>query len=690
VTAAPGVVRSGEPTAVVVTARSTASQMSSPPLAVPVFDGTAAPPVTLNDDGVDGDLVAGDGVYAATVPVVATGTAHMELVAGIDGSPVDGVVQIDVVPAGAPTTSMGATAAPTISCSGSTAEYATDRIIVRFSDGSGWAEVSAAAAAIGGEPAGRISSTSWQVQITPLSDCGEFSVVADLVSTMPGVIGVDLEELIELESVVPNDPRFDQQWHHEVMGNPEAWILNRGSGGVLAVIDSGIDLEHDDLRSVEGINLIDGGDDVSDVRCGHGTHVAGIAGAVTNNGTAVAGTSWGLQIMPIKVFRDNPPEDDQACSRAPRGSVAEGIQWAVDRGASIINLSLSGTTRDEDVVRALDSAWNNDVVVVAAAGNCGVDTPVFPAGYERRERFTSWFGTFPRTYTTDVISVGSTDQDDNRSTWTSDGCPDPLNAGSNFGDWVDLSAPGTAIRSTIPVNGNGNLGGTSMATPNVAGVVDLIRSQEPELTVDMVKRRLVSTGFDIGDQQIGPRVDSLAATFNGGFEAGLDTWQTTGDARAVRRLGQIRPREGRRMALISTGPGSASTRATLGKTLEVDASLIDADELTLSFRYNYVSSEFPHYVESIFNDQFRAVVRLPSGTELVVVQEEVNTTAWTPVTGITLPSGDGTVGQSGWRTASVTIDVADLDGENSLEFEVFDVGDDIFDSLALIDDVRLS
>jgi thermitase len=258
----------------------------------------------------------------------------------------------------------------------------------------------------------------------------------------------------------PNDPRAGDQWQYNNTGQAggtvnadinafEAWHVTRGSASVpIAILDTGIDQNHEDLQSniAQNKNFTDS--PTADDRYGHGTHVAGSAAAATHNGRGVAGTCPGCALYNVKVLGD-------------RGGgqwdwIANGIVWAADNGAKVISMSLGGAYDSNTVRLAVEYAWGKGAVLTAAAGNDGVNTRFYPAAYDK------------------VIAVGATTRTDTKASF------------SNYGaDWVDVAAPGADILSTAPNHSNtlwrrgvtyGTISGTSMATPHVAGVAGLVWS----------------------------------------------------------------------------------------------------------------------------------------------------------------------------------------------------------------------
>jgi hypothetical protein len=135
-----------------------------------------------------------------------------------------------------------------------------------------------------------------------------------------------------------------------------------------------------------------------------------------------------------------------------------------------------------------------------------------------------------------------------------------------------------------------------------------------------------------------------------------------------------------------TGPGGAVTTSTLTKQLRV---IPGDDDLELRFQYNYLTQEYPEFVGTQFNDDLIIKLVIPAGHEVPLVVETVNTTGWTPTTGIDFPGGDNTVGQSGWKTASATIPIADLNGVSTFSLVISDRGDAVFDSVVVFDNVQL-
>ncbi|MFD1176018.1 S8 family peptidase [Paenibacillus puldeungensis] len=263
---------------------------------------------------------------------------------------------------------------------------------------------------------------------------------------------------------VPNDLLFSEyQWNLPIIETNRGWQLSKGSNEVVvAVVDTGVDLKHPDLkgRLLKGYNVINPKkqplDDV-----GHGTHVAGIISANVNNNEGIAGMMWGGKILPVKAL-------DKSGSGTTY-SVAQGIIWAADHGAKVINMSLGNYADSQFLHEAIKYAYDRDVVLIAATGNDNTERPGYPAAYP------------------EVLSVSATDYNMQKASF------------SNYGDYIDVMAPGESIASTYPGNQYAALSGTSMASPHVAALAALIRSVNPELKNTEVMDIIRNNVIDLGD-----------------------------------------------------------------------------------------------------------------------------------------------------------------------------------------------
>lgn len=303
-----------------------------------------------------------------------------------------------------------------------------------------------------------------------------------------------------LNPVQINDPDFnnrDRVYAPWLLNTPIAWNYTMGDPEIIiAVVDSGVAVDHPDLRDrvlENGYDFVDDDQNPLDLH-GHGTHVAGIIAATANNGLGSAGICPACSILPIRVL-------DQY-NVGTWFDVAAGIVYAVDHGARVINLSLGGSAMPQVMGEAIRYAVEHDVLIVAAAGNGRSDTPFYPAADPN------------------VVAVGATRDDD--SLWSL----------SNYGTWIELTAPGFAIYSTYNelnnyYSGYNFMSGTSMAAPHVSGLAGLLLSQNPDRTPDELRELMRNTAVDLGDP--GPdnrfgygRIDAAKA-----LEAGNPTLTTS-------------------------------------------------------------------------------------------------------------------------------------------------------------------
>jgi thermitase len=344
-----------------------------------------------------------------------------------------------------------------------------DEVVVTFKQGATEADLSRIRAHPGVATVGRLMDLpAALVRIAP-SDRAD--VIAWL-RALPGVTSVQSDPIERPDSEIPNDPGFRYQWYLDNapgdppppdggtpvygadVGAPLAWSQTLGSSAVrIAIVDSGIDAGHPDLagKVVAAANFT-ASNTTADLS-GHGTHVAGIAAASFDNGTGIAGMAPNARLMDVKVLAI----DATGQSTGDCADVADGIVWAVDNGANVINLSLGSAAPCPVMAMALEYAFSHGALPIAAAGNSATTARSYPAADPN------------------VVSVAATDDDDRLATFS-----------NRSADWVDVAAPGVDIVSTLPTYDNasgavryGYLSGTSMAAPIVSGIAALIWSQMP-------------------------------------------------------------------------------------------------------------------------------------------------------------------------------------------------------------------
>ncbi|WP_339998850.1 S8 family peptidase [Priestia aryabhattai] len=242
-------------------------------------------------------------------------------------------------------------------------------------------------------------------------------------------------------SYTPNDPFFPYQYGPQKVQAPDAWDVTTSNGNIkIAIVDTGIQLNHPELsiKLWPGYNFVEGNLVPNDGN-GHGTHVAGIAAALTENSLGIAGVAPSASLIPVRALDNS--------GNGLLSNIANAITYSTNAGAKVINLSLGSSQSSITLENAVNYAWNQGVVVVAAAGNEASSTPIYPAAYQN------------------AIAVASTDNNDQKSDF------------SNFGTWVDVAAPGSTILSTYIGSYYAYLSGTSMAAPHVAGLAALLAAQ---------------------------------------------------------------------------------------------------------------------------------------------------------------------------------------------------------------------
>lgn len=289
---------------------------------------------------------------------------------------------------------------------------------------------------------------------------------------------VEQDKAVPVEAITPNDPRYPDQWHLPLTNTPDAWGTAWGSGVIVGILDTGVDIDHPDLVNQfapGGYNVADNNSDFDDID-GHGTRVAGIVAAQMHNGVGVASFAPEAKILPVKVTMG-------ADSAAYLSDIADGILHAMANGASIVNASfrVSASPTVQAAARQFHDAGG---LTVIAAGNDSeqISTANVP----------------------EIITVSATDANDLLASF------------SNYGNIIDISAPGNAVLSTSNAGGYKYSTGTSFAAPSTAGVLALIWSVDVSLTNTEVETILKQTAHDLGaagwDPQYGEgRVDAAAA-----------------------------------------------------------------------------------------------------------------------------------------------------------------------------------
>jgi subtilisin family serine protease len=317
-----------------------------------------------------------------------------------------------------------------------------------------------------------------------LDNAQDVETVVWVLSAHPAVAYAELD-YVALSTTTPNDPLYGQQWGLAKINAAAAWNVTTGSTSVVvAVIDAGLDVDHPDLAGqlwinpgeipgngqdddnngyvddIHGWNFVDNNPDLSD-NTGHGTEVAGVLAARGNNGTGIAGMCWNCRLMVLKVT--------QPGGVANYSDIAAAVNYAAQKGAQVINISLGGH-HDSATLRTAIAEAATTAVIVAGAGNSNSSAPFYPAAYSDR-----------------VLAVaGSSDSD-------------AKVGNSNYGVWISVSAPGEDITTTFDGGSYGAASGTSVAAPFVSGLAGLLRSQYPEWPPATVRAHIRQTSQNIDD-----------------------------------------------------------------------------------------------------------------------------------------------------------------------------------------------
>ena len=373
----------------------------------------------------------------------------------------------------------------------SSASYAPHRVIVKLRPALARTDADAVRSSLSARVRAQlpgIDAEVWDVGALPVADAMQ------RLKNDPRVEFAEPDYIVHATAVFPSDPQFSQEWYMHNAGQsggkvdadidaPEAWTTTPGAPVLIGVIDTGIDMGHQDLKNsiytnpneIPGNNIDDDGNGyVDDVHGwdflhgnnhpqddnGHGTHVSGIIAAPGNDGVGMAGVCWSARVIPLKFL-------DLYGNGATSDAILA-LQYAVRMGVRVVNMSWGGAFYSQALRAALIDARDHGVLCVAASGNDGIDAsvyPSYPAGYELDN----------------MVSVASTDR------------ADALSLFSDYGASVDLAAPGSDIVSAYPGDRYIRHSGTSMACAVVSGAACLLWSRAPYMTDTDVKAALMAS-----------------------------------------------------------------------------------------------------------------------------------------------------------------------------------------------------
>jgi thermitase len=410
---------------------------------------------------------------------------------------------------------------------GETRNFGPPEVLVKFRSGVSREAIESLTSRLNDRVEDRIENAAGWESIDDLDNADAATIVEEY-SQLPEVEFVEPNYEISLDEIdgplvpiLPHDPQFNEQWALANSGQRGgkqgadisatlAWAISTGSDNVVvAVLDSGVDYTHEDLvqnmwlrpssmtpylddelgaiDDTHGYNAIDNASDPMDEN-GHGTHCAGIIGAEGENDLGIAGVNWKVQIMPLKFMN--------AGGFGTTKDAIEAINYVIDRkkagvNVRIISASWGSTQKSRALEEVIRKAYENDILFVAAAGNASTNndrSPHYPSSYN----------------VPNVISVAALDRKDQLATF------------SNFGSKsVAIAAPGVDILSTWLGNAYEEKSGTSMATPVVAGVAALIVGENPRMSVDNLRKRILASTDPIvalkGKTATGGRINAAKA-----------------------------------------------------------------------------------------------------------------------------------------------------------------------------------
>jgi thermitase len=413
-------------------------------------------------------------------------------------------------------------------------------VLVHFAAGTSGADEAALEHTNGASVVGHVVDLGVDVLNVPV---GAEQHVIDALQRSGKVQYAELDGVVHA-AMTPDDPDWSQQWGLSKMNVTTAWDTTTGlSSVVVADLDTGVDSSQPDLQGklASGWNFVNSNSNPNDDN-GHGTATAGVIGAVTNNGTGIAGSCPLCMVMPVKVL-------DSTGSGSWSG-ISNGITWATDHGARILNMSLSSTSDTSTLHNAVQYAASHGAIAVGSAGNNGNTTPVFPAAYP------------------EALSVAGTTSSDGLYSW------------SDYGSWVEVAAPGCTYATRVG-GSYSSFCGTSASAPFVSGVLGLMLSAQPSASIGTLVQNLESTAASIGSAVQYGRVDAAAAIAAAGGPAtpapapSPSPTPTASTTTSATFGGALTTKTASKSYTVSVGTGAFDAQLTFSKTKSMTIELTD-------------------------------------------------------------------------------------------------------------------
>ncbi len=457
---------------------------------------------------------------------------------------------------------------------GETGFWAKGRILVETRAGLDDTELNKILSRHGGHSARRMHKT--QVHVVTLPAGADERVAAELLRRDPQIKSAEIDKLLAPDQV-GNDVYYASAWHLFTIQAPSAWDTALGAGVTIAILDSGVDGAHPDLQGklVPGWNFFDRNANTSDVY-GHGTKVAGSAAAASNNATGVTGVAWYAKIMPVRI--------SDTAGYAYYSTIAEGIYWAADNGAKVVNVSYA-VHGSASVQTAANYLKTKGGLLINSAGNSGaLDATLANSA---------------------MISVSATAIGDVRASW------------SSFGDYVDVSAPGAGIWTTVRGGGYAAVSGTSFSSPITAGVVALMMSANPALKPSELENILKTTSVDLGaagaDREFGVgRINAAAAVQKARSLATTTTADVTAPQVAI-----TAPGTGTVNGIVAVNVGATDNIGVTKVELYAKGVLV-ATDLTPAYSFSWDTSKLADGAASLVAKAYDGAGNIANSTSLSV------------------------------------------------------------------------